>query len=312
MKTIYIRNYFLLISLFFLGALSIEAQTLNVASYNIRNENNSDKQKGNGWEQRCPVICKLILFHDFDIFGAQEVLNKQLNDMLDKLPGYSYIGAGRDDGKTKGEYAPIFFKKDKFEMLESGNFWLSENTDYPNKGWDAVLPRICTWGRFEDKQSGFHFWFFNLHMDHVGVEARRHSAQLVLDKIKSMCKDEAVILTGDFNVDQTHKSYELLKDSKILRDSYLWAKINYITTGTFNAFDPQLYTESRIDHIFISPQFMVERYGVLTDTYRVRKDNGQTVHSGNFPKEVSLEEYIAKVPSDHFPVQVILSYIKDE
>lgn len=291
-------------------ATTAGAYELNVASYNVRNENSGDARNGNGWSQRGPVACQLVRYHDFDIFGAQEVLNKQLNDMLGMLPEYDYIGVGRDDGKTAGEYAPIFYKKDMFTVLKSGNFWLSEITDRPNKGWDAVLPRICTWGQFKDKRTGLRFWFFNLHMDHVGVEARRHSAQLVLDKIREMCGNEPVILTGDFNVDQTHKSYEILKNSGILKDSYLAAKVRHATTGTFNAFDPNLFTVSRIDHVFVSPMFEVERYGVLTDTYRVKKNDGKVVHSGNFPKEVSLVEYEAKTPSDHFPVQVRLSYGK--
>lgn len=290
------------------GLGTVHAQTLNVATYNIRNENQGDYENGNGWKQRQPVLCDLIRFHDFDIFGAQEVRHGQLLDMQNALPEYSYIGVGRDDGETKGEYAPIFFKTEMFGLLGSGHFWLSENTDYPNKGWDAVLPRICTWGQFEEKATGLHFWFFNLHMDHVGVEARRHSARLVLDRIREMCGNDAVILTGDFNVDQTHKSYEILNGSDILDDSYVSAKMNYCTTGTFNAFDPDLFTDSRIDHIFVSPSFGVEKYGVLTDTYRIKKEGGQTVHSGNFPKEVSLQEYEARVPSDHFPVQVILSF----
>jgi len=303
-----LKKWLFITGFLLIGLSLVKAQKINVASYNIRYENSDDKEKGNGWQQRFPVVCKLIRFHNFDIFGAQEVLHGQLSDMLGLLTEYSYIGVGRDDGVSKGEYAPVFYKKDKFEVLRSGHFWLSENTDYPNKGWDAVLPRICTWGYFEEKSTNFCFWFFNLHMDHKGVEARRHSAQLVLDKIKEMCEGHPVILTGDFNVDQTHNSYAVLNESGILRDSYIDAKINYSTTGTFNAFNPDLFTQSRIDHIFITPSFDVERYGVLTDTYRVMKDDGQTVHSENFPKEVSLQEYLSKTPSDHFPVNVVLSY----
>ena len=100
------------------------------------------------------------------------------------MPGYDYIGIGREDGKQAGEHSAIFYRTDKFEVLEHGNFWLSEITDRPNKGWDAVLPRICTWGEFRDKQTGFTFLFFNLHMDHVGVQARAESAKLILKKIK--------------------------------------------------------------------------------------------------------------------------------
>ena len=102
------------------------AQNLTVATYNIRNENAGDAKAGNGWEARYPWICSLIEFEGIDIFGAQEVLDDQLNDMLEALPEYGYAGAGRDDGKKKGEYAPIFYLKDRFKVLDSGWFWLSE------------------------------------------------------------------------------------------------------------------------------------------------------------------------------------------
>ncbi len=289
----------------------LNAQKLNVATYNIRNDNRGDSIAGNGWVQRCPVVCELIQFHDFDIFGSQEVLNNQLNDMLAGLPNFAYIGVGRDDGKTAGEYAPIFYKKDKFKLLKSGNFWLSKETTFPNKGWDAVLPRICTWGEFEDMTSGLRFWFFNLHMDHVGVEARKESAKLVLSKIKEMCGTEPVIFTGDFNVDQTNESFTLINSSGIMRDSYDATKICYAQNGTFNGFNTDRKTNSRIDHIFVSPTFDVLRYGILTDTYRSAvAESSEEIKSGNFPKEVSLHKYSARVPSDHFPVMVVLEYKK--
>lgn len=301
---------FFLILIIISVSIAACAQSLTVATYNIRNENSSDDEKGNGWKQRCPVICELIRFNDFDIFGSQEVKHGQLNDMLEGLPQYGYIGVGRDDGKIEGEYSPIFYKKDKFDLIKTGDFWLSEQTDHPNKGWDAVLPRICTWGQFEEKDTKFRFWFFNLHMDHVGVIARRESAKLVLSKIKEMCGNEPVILTGDFNVDQTHQSYAVLNTSGILDDSYEKANIRYALNGTFNGFKPDLYTNSRIDHIFVSPVMTVERYGILTDTYRTVRDANGKIKAGDFPEEYSFKDCDIRMPSDHFPVVVKLSLKK--
>ena len=142
----------LTLALFAVLMLPAVAQELTVATYNIRNANKGDAERGNGWERRCPWVCGLIEFQGFDIFGSQEVLDGQLHDMLAQLPGYAYIGVGRDDGKAKGEYSPIFYKKERFRLLDEGHFWLSEVTDRPNKGWDAALPRICTWGHFLDRQ----------------------------------------------------------------------------------------------------------------------------------------------------------------
>ena len=138
-----------------------------VATYNLRNANAGDSTNGNGWGQRYPYIAQLVQFHGFDIFGTQEGKYHQLQDLKNAMPGYDYIGVGRDDGKQAGEYSAIFYRTGKFEVLDHGDFWLSTITDRPNKGWDAVLPRICTWGKFRDKQTGFTFLFFNLHMDHI-------------------------------------------------------------------------------------------------------------------------------------------------
>lgn len=299
----------LLLTLFLFSLLAVQAQRMNVASYNIRYANDGDANKGNGWERRCPVIVDLIRFHDFDIFGSQEVLNSQLNDLREGLPEYDYIGVGRDDGATEGEYAPIFYKKDRFQLIYDSEFWLSENTRYPNKGWDAALPRICTYGRFWDKKYGRAFWFFNLHMDHVGVKARAESAKLVMQMIEEICEGEPVILTGDFNVDQHNESYHLLAGSELFDDSFETAKIRYAENGTFNAFDVNLMTNSRIDHVFVTQEFSVERYGILTDTYRAPKGkDNKKVKKGDFPSELSFEDYEARLPSDHFPVAVELSF----
>lgn len=295
----------LLCSVLFAGA-----QQMTIATYNLRYDNRGDSAKGNGWAQRGPVISGLIRFHDFDVFGTQEGLHHQLEDLKQQLPGYDYIGVGRDDGKEKGEHSAIFYKKDKFKLLNKGDFWLSAITDKPNKGWDAVLPRICSWGEFKEIKTGFTFYFFNLHMDHVGVQARSESAKLVLQKIREMAGKKAVILTGDFNVDQTSPSYAVLHHSDVLEDAYEAADFRYALNGTFNAFNANGKTDSRIDHIFLNDKLHVQRYGVLTDTYRGAVADAEQVNTSNFPKEVSMKQYVAREPSDHFPVMAVVTYGK--
>jgi len=284
------------------------SQTINVATFNIRNDNNKqDKAQGDGWERRLPVISNLIRFHEFDIFGTQEGLYHQLTGMRDLLPGYAFTGKGRDDGEQAGEFSAIFYDTRKFELLEEGDFWLSEDTSKPNKGWDAALPRICSWAKLRLKENGKTLYFFNVHFDHVGVKAREESSKLILAKIKDMAGNHTSILTGDFNVDQNSSSYKVLNESEILQDSYEMAEVKYALNGTFSAFDPNAMTESRIDHIFLTNDFHVSRYGVLTDTYRTLLTEEEKA-SGNFPKEVKLKDYRARVPSDHFPVMTTIRF----
>ena len=236
------KSFFFSLLLILLSTAQLSAQML-VGSYNIRYKNSGDSVKGNVWDKRCQVICDQVNFMSPDIFGAQEVLNGQLNDLLAGLDGYDYIGVGRDDGKTAGEYAAIFYKTDRLRLLDQGNFWLSETPDRPGLGWDAACVRICTWGRFagQTATNDESFCFFNLHMDHVGVTARREGAKLIVRKIREIAQGAPVIVTGDFNVDQNDEIYSIFTESGLLKDSYVCTRQRFAENGTFNSFDTDLY-----------------------------------------------------------------------
>lgn len=266
------------------------AQDLYIGQYNIRNANAKDSAAGNGWERRCPVVCDILRAESFDIFGSQEVLHGQMEDLRAALPQYESIGVGRNDGKTGGEYAPIFYKKDRIRCLQSGTFWLSETPDVvASIGWDAKYTRICTWGQFKDLKSGRKFWMFNLHMDHRGMEARRQSCYLVLAKVKEMCGKQPYILTGDFNVDQKNEIYNIIADSGVFHDSYETAEVRMAETGPMNYFKINYKTDRRIDHVFLSPHFKALDYKLMTYSYWVEVEPG--VHE-------------QRLPSDHYPIGV--------
>lgn len=293
-----------------LVSFSLSAQLL-VGSYNIRYKNGGDSVNGNVWEKRCQVICDQVNFMAPDIFGTQEVLHGQLIDMQARLDGYDYIGVGRDDGKTQGEYEAIFYKRACLRLLDQGHFWLSETPDKPGLGWDAACVRICSWGKFAkmtatDDEA---FFFFNLHMDHVGVVARREAAKLIVAKIREIAHDAPVIVTGDFNVDQTNEIYSIFVESGILKDSYQAARLRFAENGTFNSFNVDLYTSSRIDHVFVSPGTQVDAYAVMTDGYWVPSlDPGNMVKGHDAPQEIDFSCYARHLPSDHYPVFVRLNW----
>lgn len=287
-------------------ALTVSAQeaVINVASYNIRQYNKQDSINGNGWQVRCPILAQLIRFHEFDVFGTQEGFKHQLEDLKAALPGYDYTGVGREDGADAGEHSAIFYRTDLFTLVDHGDFWLSETPEKPSIGWDAVLPRICSWARLRHNPTGKEFLFFNLHMDHIGKQARVESALLVQQKMNEFGSKLPTFLTGDFNVDQTHQSYTALTTSGKLKDSYCTAKLVYALNGTFNDYSTNDYSTSRIDHIFVSPNVKVDKYGVLTDTYRTPVDGAEARQPGSAPEEISLIPHVARTPSDHFPVMI--------
>ena len=295
-----------------LMAFSVSAQDLVVGSYNIRNSNSGDAKNGNGGERRCPVICDQVEWVGFDVFGLQEVKHNQLEDMLAGLPDYDYEGVGRDDGKQAGEYSPILYKKERFKKLEGGTFWISETPEKVGvKGWDAALPRICSYVHLQDKVTKKRFWFFNLHMDHIGVEARREGAKLIAKKITEMCGKEPAFVTGDFNVDQHNEAYRTIINTGVLEDSYELAEKKFATTGTFNSFDSNLFTESRIDHIFVTEHVTVNNYAVLTDGYWTPNEKSNQSRKGNAaPQEINFSEHQHRCPSDHYPIAAKITFKK--
>ena len=312
----------LLLLALFVASLQLSAQQMLVGTYNIRYKNANDSINGEVWTKRCQVICDQVNFMAPDIFGTQEVLYPQLQDMKKALDGYDYIGIGRDDGKQGGEHEAIFYKKDKIQLLDHGDFWLSETPEKPGLGWDAVCIRICTWGKFSMKAHDTHhhrrglfhrgskhkekvFYFFNLHMDHVGVVARREAAKLVVAKIREIANGAPVFVTGDFNVDQNDEIYTIFTHSGLLKDSYDAARIRFAENGTFNAFKTNYFTTSRIDHVFVSPSTTVEAYGVFTNSYWTPDDDpNDNLKANDAPQQISFDTYIRHNPSDHYPVFV--------
>ena len=243
----------LLIIAVLLLSLTASAQNnndLNFASYNIRW--NSSEDGINIWENRKEWLTKSINFFELDIVGAQEVTHTQLKDMESLLPAFEVVGEGREGGE-KGEYSPIFYRKDRFELLDSSTFWLSDTPEKTaSKGWDAALPRIVTWAKFRDKKAGKTFYFFNTHFDHRGKVARKNSAELIGKRIQSIAGDEQVILTGDFNTAPDSEPYNVLLDND-LEDTFssLPEEQIYSPGYTFNSWDVEASGDRyRIDYIF--------------------------------------------------------------
>ena len=242
-------------------------EPINIASYNIRYDNSGDGI--NAWPNRKENVKALIKFHDFEIFGVQEALIGQLKGIAE-LPEYAYTGKGRDDGKEAGEHSAIFYKKERFKLLKSGDFWLSETPDKPGKGWDATCcNRISSWGKFQDLITKKEFFFFCVHFDHQGVEARRQSGFLMVKKIKEIAGNATVILTGDFN--STPDTEQIKTIQTLLSDTHEVTKQPpYGPEGTFNSFKFDAPMDNRIDYIFVSKNVDVLKYGVLTDAKEQR------------------------------------------
>lgn len=255
------RNFVLaLLSIVILAGCSKQPEltTINVATFNMRYDNPDDSL--NNWQYRKERIAQFIKDQKVEIVGTQELLQNQVDDLKALLPEYDMVGVARDNGKDEGEYAAIFYLRDRFDALDSNNFWLCENPDSVGmKGWDAACTRIATWAKLQDKATGKIFMAVNTHFDHVGEVARRESALLIISKIKEIVGDRPAFLTGDFNVDSTSNAYETITTNEfVLNDSRKVAKAVEGADYTWHDFG-KLPAEERgiIDFIFTTPSIEV-------------------------------------------------------
>lgn len=248
---------------------AITPEPINVMSFNIRYDNPEDSL--DNWKFRKDRAANAICFYDVDVLGTQEVLHNQLEDLKQRLPEYEVIGVGREDGKEKGEYSALWFKKNRFDLLDSGYFWLSETPEVPgSKGWDGACERIASWAKLRDKTSGKELFALNTHLDHVGVVARREGISLILDKVNELSGGLPVIVTGDFNSEPESDVIKHVTDAtnpEHLTDARLASPIVYGPGWSFHDFGKIPYQHRPlIDYVFVRNGFDVLRYGVLAET----------------------------------------------
>lgn len=253
---------------------------IRAMTYNIRLDIASDG--ANAWPKRAALVAALVRHEAPDVLGMQEVLKHQKAYLETALPAYGFAGVARDDGLEQGEYSPLAWRKDRFELLGSGTFWLSPTPSKPSKGWDAAYPRIATWATLRDRRSGKRLVALNTHFDHVGEVARVQSATIIADWAKRHRKSgEKIIVLGDFNATPDSAAMTLLGDTAQtgLRDTRtVTSGEPYGPAGTFNGFRIDSDAAAPIDHVLVSSDFSVLGYKVVTQ------------HWGG------------RLPSDHYPV----------
>lgn len=246
-----------------LAAHLVAGQAFTALSYNIRYDNPEDGE--NAWLLRREFLAAQIQFHQPDILGIQEGLHRQVEYLQKALPTYQYVGVGRDDGAQAGEYTALFFQTARFEALKNGTFWLSPTPDRVSKGWDAALPRICTWAWLRDRRSQDTLLVLNTHFDHLGAQARLESARLLLRFIQSNNPGNwPVILLGDFNCTPNEAPYAVLTEE--LSDARTGSlQPHFGPRGTFNGFDFHKPVELQIDFIFTSKNLRSRQHATLSD-----------------------------------------------
>ncbi len=263
---------------------------IRVMTFNIRYGTANDGE--DRWERRRDMVFDVIRRHKPDVVGVQEALRFQLDEIAKALPVYAEIGTGRDDGRQAGEYSAILYRTNRVRLLEHGTFWFSDTPETPgSRHWGNRLPRICTWGRFEDNRTRRTFHHYNVHLDHQSQPSRERSAELLADHIRRRAHPDPVIVTGDFNAGEDNPAIRYLQGklprasapgpeappSPRLRDTFRVLHPDAKDTGTFNGFRGTR-TGEKIDYVFVSPGVAVL--------------DAQIVH----------DQHDGRYPSDHFPV----------
>ena len=263
---------------------------VKVMTFNIRYGLANDGT--NSWPYRAHLVVETVRAFDPDLIGMQEVLLFQANWLRQQLPEYAFHGAGREDGKLRGEMVPIFYKTNRFALVRSGHFWLSETPEVPgSKSWDSSLPRMVSWVILRDLQTGTRFLYMNTHFDHRGPVARAASARLIRQWVKTHAPDLPILITGDFNSTEDDEPYQILVLGRGLpQKASRWIDAYRIIHPTPTGWEATYHgwkgvqKGKRIDWIIHSPDFVPLEAQIL-----------HFQDSGHYP-------------SDHYPVFAVLRY----
>ena len=286
MKNLYICLF--VIFLFVISGCSNRSghNDIKVMTLNVRYDNPDDSIYS--WPKRASQVCDFILSEKPDILGLQEVLWNQYQVLESIFMDYTSVGAGCSDGAREGEMNPVFFRKEKFDMVRNITFWLSDSPEVAgSRGWGSSLPRIVTWMELVDKNSHKHFLFFNTHFAEDSDSARLMSSKILLKEINNISDGFPFIISGDFNMAPTSAGYSILtgpyESVPLLKDSYIITEKR--PTGpvyTFNGFSDKTKT-ARIDYIFVKNGMKVLDYKTV-----IKKEKGIFI-------------------SDHWPVEAVVS-----
>ncbi len=289
---------------------------LKVGTYNIRLMT-GDRGTPNAWDERKDDLVAEIRTLDMDVFGMQEVFPGQALFITNSLPQYALVGEFRNADRVSGEASPVCYRKDRFEVVRSGTFWLSETPDVPGvKGWGAACPRICSWALLRDRSNGSMLTFANTHTDHKSELARKEGMLLVIDRMREFApKGTPIVFTGDHNCRETEAPARAV--CKILKDSFYASEASPVGPWrTFNGWHWRDSEYSAMDALKVPARVRNARKG-SPDADRQKngghiwEDCGARIDYVYVSKDVRVLSYEAHAdprpgkmlyPSDHFPV----------
>ena len=168
---------------------------LRVMSFNIRNGTANDG--ANHWDLRKEFLYDVIRDEAPDVLGLQEAVRFQLDALNQNFPKYGEVGIISDSTRHTGQYSAILYRKDRFELQATGDFWLSDTPEVPSKSCGNHHLRICTWVRLVDKATAQAFYVYNTHMDDGSQPSREKGVELMMQHFHRQTLSAPLILMGD-------------------------------------------------------------------------------------------------------------------
>ncbi|MHC4927377.1 MAG: endonuclease/exonuclease/phosphatase family protein [Planctomycetota bacterium] len=269
---------------------AVEAGQLNVLTFNIRYGSADDGE--NSWEYRKELVFDVLASHQADIVGLQEAEAFQVQEIEDALPQYGVVYAGREDGKKAGEACPVLYRLDRFTLEDSGTFWFSNSPwKVASTHWGNDLPRICTWVRLTEIDSGKHFYVYNLHLDHASQVSRVKSTELLAKTIAKQDPPGPFMVIGDFNMGMNNPGMLYLQQigyetpCSRLVDSWQMLNRKREPVGTYHGFKGDAGGK-KVDHILVT-------------------DDTEIIEVG-----IDKRAFGGQYPSDHFPVYATIRLVR--
>lgn len=257
------------------GAEDEKPFDLNIVTFNVLVELSQPKGV-EAWKDRQGLCVQMLREADADLIGLQEPTPRQVKYLVDELPGYEAIYY--DEKKPGYTDATLLFKKDTFELLERGHWWLSPTPDRVSVGFGNALPRILVWARLRHRASGREMYAFNTHFDNSQPSQERMAELCEKQFEPFLAKDLPMFFFGDFNTDQKRGDYPRLT-SRGWRDSYLVSE-HASDDGRDDNITTFYDSQKRIDHIFY---------------------HGDGIEPSSWRRLESPDP--ARLLSDHYPVQ---------
>ena len=253
--------------------------TILVASYNTASPWGSFIE-GTYTTRRAHLFAQQINDVMPDVLGVQE-LNSNWQGMFEELlPQYAYYGVkrGGDEKEETSEMSGIFYLKDKYELVDSGTFWISLTPEKESRFEGAACNRICSYVVLKNKSTGKLLTHFNTHLDHVSTEAQDLGGKLIAEKteeIKAKYGDITTVITGDFNQFPDGLAIKALEEKGFVKacdtvengnsmctyqgwgKDYYEAPIDFIFTNKSTKISNFKVHNYKMDNSFVSDHFMI-------------------------------------------------------